>query len=341
MAPPPSGSDPRRRYLWYLAWSAVFATLAAVGGVLLWSDHRGRADDAADAYVPRDPALRGQGLRFYVAAGARPPRAVLFFFGNDLGFWRPHRRLAGDLASQGYAVAGWDMRPLLRSLPDARRQRDSVFRARIVPLVSRAARELAGPGRAPGAPGGVPLVFVGHSLGAEVALWTAAYARIPGTAGVVALSPGLRSHLRVSVADLLMTGEPTGPGSFSVPEAVAAAVGRPGPPQRVAVVRGERDRLRYADSALAAAGGPWLRRFDLRFAGHSLKRIALARFVVRSAVRWVLEGPDTGSRSLGAAASSSARPSVSRGRRCRRSSRSWASWPARCPGQRASCPARG
>ena len=227
--------------------------------------------------VARDPVLRAEPMYLYAAADStRPPRALVFFFGNDIGFWQPHRKLAASLAGSQYAVAGFDMRPLLRSLPDPIRQRDSAFAARIAPIIARARHELGADT--------VPLIIAGHSLGAEVAIWTAAYVCPPGSAGVLALSPGSRSHLRVSISDIMNGPEPTGPESFSVPATIAAVP----PDERVAIIRGQRDDYAKFDPALLAAGGNRIQRYAVPFSGHSLKGLALASFEVRRALDWIL-----------------------------------------------------
>jgi pimeloyl-ACP methyl ester carboxylesterase len=227
--------------------------------------------------VARDAALRAEPVFLYAAADStKPPRAVVFFFGNDIGFWQPHRRLASSLAGSQYAVAGFDMRPLLRSLPDRIAERDSAFAARIEPIIAQARHELGGDS--------VPLIIAGHSLGAEVAIWAAAYVCPPGTVGVLALSPGSRSHLRVSVSDIMNGPEPTGPGSFSVPAAIAAIP----PDERVAIIRGTRDDFVKVDPELLAAGGDRIQRWEVLFSGHSLKGLAMARFEVGRALDWLL-----------------------------------------------------
>lgn len=230
-------------------------------------------------HVARDPALRSLPLYFYPAPDStRPPRAVVFFFGNDVGFWEAHQRLAERLAGDGYAVAGFDVKRWLGRLPDQPpARRDSAFAAGIVPIVERARHELHGDS--------VPLVIGGHSIGAEFAVWTAAHATPPGTAGVLMLGPGLRSHLRVTLSDMANSGEPTEPGSYAVPDAVAAT-----PPSiRIALVRGGHDKYRYADSALLAAGASRARRFVIPLAGHSLKRLTLAAPVIEDAIDFLLQ----------------------------------------------------
>ena len=286
-APAPIRSKPwaRLRGRRRLLVAGTAATCAALGW---WAVARD-AGDAGPGDPPRDARLRAASVRLYrvrdAAGGVVAPRAVLFFFGNDIGFWRPHRRLAAALTHAGYAVAGVDVRPTLARLPAGGAPRDSAFATEFRALVAGSYAELA-----PGRPG-TPLVLVGHSLGAEFAVWLAAHGPPRATVGVVALSPGLRSHLRVSAADLLMTSEPTGPDSFSVPEAVAEALGA-SPGLRVAVVRGGSDKLRYADPALLAAGGARLRRFAVPLAGHALARPGLTAYVVRQALAWVLRTDD-------------------------------------------------
>lgn len=231
------------------------------------------------AYVAHNPELRGQPIYFYPARTAERPRAVVFFFGNDIGFWTPHQQLAEYLSDLGYSVIGFDMRTFLAQLPQGPAARDSAFVARIVPLVATARKEINAES--------IPLVIAGHSLGAEVAIWTAAFAHEPGLAGVVAIAPGLRSHLEVSASDLVNGAEPSGPGSFSVPgtlHSIPAGV-------RVAILRGSHDKYRYADSALIAAGGNRVHDYIIPFASHSLKRIIVAKPVVREAMDWILDPP--------------------------------------------------
>jgi pimeloyl-ACP methyl ester carboxylesterase len=225
----------------------------------------------------RDRSLRDLPLLLYSAGDTtRPPRAVVFFFGNDIGFWQPHRQLAASLAKSQFAVAGFDMRQLLRTLPDRLPSRDSAFASAIRPLIARARHELGGDS--------LPLIIAGHSLGAEVAIWTAAHARPAGAIAVLAMSPGSRSHLRVSLSDIMNGPEPTGPESF----AVADAIGDIPRGERIAIIRGTRDGYIKADSALLAAGGDRSQRFSVPFAGHSLKRLSTSSFETKRALDWLL-----------------------------------------------------
>ena len=132
-----------------------------------------------------------------------------------------------------------------------------------------------------------------HSLGAELAVWSAANAGISGVVGTLALSPGSRSHLRISPSDLLMTSEPRGADSFAVSDQVVAATSL-GP--RIAIIRGSGDKFRSADVSLLAAGGSSVRRFVVPFASHSLRNLTLARYSIRDALEWLLEPRPSGYR---------------------------------------------
>ena len=227
---------------------------------------------------PRDPLLRAAGVELYRAEAdtqARP-RAFLFFFGNDVGFWGPYRELATRLAGAGFATAGFDMRALLRALPDAEPARDSAFVARIRPLIDASRTELGA--------GDAPALVGGHSLGAEVAVWLAVHAPPAGLVGVLDLSPGARGHLRVTLADIANTAQPTEAGSFAIADEVRALA----PGVRFALVRGANDRYGDADADILRAGGDRARRFDIPMAGHSLKRLTLVAPVVRAAAEWLL-----------------------------------------------------
>jgi pimeloyl-ACP methyl ester carboxylesterase len=234
-------------------------------------------------HVPRDPALRDQRLYFYPQTdSARPARAFVFFFGNDVGFWKPHRELCAALAGEGYAVTGMDMRRLLASLPDREPARDSAFAAQIVPIIEQSRHELNADS--------LPVVLAGHSLGAEIAIWIASHARVNGLVGALALSPGSRGHLRVTIADITNTAEPKDAESFAIADAIRALP----PHMRLAIVRGSHDKYRAADSLLVAAGGTRTELYMVPLAGHALGNIIVARHIVSRALTWVLSGRSGG-----------------------------------------------
>ncbi len=274
-----TSASTRRRAVW-LTLAAVIAVLIALG---VWLASIA-TPPAHSAYIPRRSALRRASLFFYPPhAGTGPARALIFFLGNDFGFWSAHQQLADDLAGQGYAVVGMDVKPLLASLPGgsttaAVTVRDSTFSAALSSLISAARHELGMDGR--------PVILAGHSLGAEIAVWSAGNVPVRGLIGVVAIAPGTRGHLRVTWSDITNAGDPYEPGSFSVAQEVAALPLS----MRVALVRGDGDKYRYADSAIVAAGGRRIRLSIIPLAGHSLKSVILARYVVRHAVDWVLQG---------------------------------------------------
>lgn len=138
-----------------------------------------------------------------MAAGLVPPRARPHW-------WRSRSLLGTAVVAVAAAVA---------------------LRVELRALQGRARRELGDTA--------LPLILAGHSLGGELALWQAATGAPPALAGVVAISPGARSHLRVTAMDLA-NREPSEPGSFAVDSMVRAVA----PCVRVAIVRGDGDPLR-------------------------------------------------------------------------------------------------
>jgi hypothetical protein len=234
---------------------------------------------AGPGMVPGDALLNSAGVRLYPASdGGRPPRAVVFFFGNDVGFWAPHRELATFLSQRGIAVAGFDLRDLVHSLPASPVARQNAFVARITPIIERSRSALGGER--------VPLIIAGHSLGAEIAIWTAAEAFPDSAFSVLAMSPGSRSHLDATLGDMLNGPEPTGSGSFSVAEVLCDVPHE----ARIALVRGTNDRYRRVDSLLVMAGGERLRRFLIPLSGHSLKGGYVVNSYVTRAIEWLLGG---------------------------------------------------
>lgn len=228
-------------------------------------------------YVPRDPVLRAAPLSFFVAPPARPARALVFFFGNDIGFWQPHRELAARLARERLDVVGVDVRPLFGVLPADSALRGRSLRDTIVTLVDHARAELHVEL--------APLVLMGHSSGAELALWLARWAAPARLAGVVAINPRPAGHLAVTLGDLA-NRVPSGPGAYST-VALARSIA---PAVRIALVRSQHDHWPH-DSALVAAGGARLARLVVPFADHSLRYVILSGPVVDRAVDWVLAAP--------------------------------------------------
>ncbi len=256
-----------------MRWIGVLLVVVVLGFV---ARYYFTAANIRTHYVARNAALRAMPLYFYPATDtSRPPKAVVFFFGNDVGFWQPHHQFAAIMAADGYATAGYDMKPMLAALPETEPARDSAFAVQIAAVIASARQELGA--------ANLPLIIGGHSIGAEVAIWVAAHSKVPGVIGVLAASPGSRSHLRVSASDITMSSEPTDAESFAVSDAVRAM-----PPfVRLAIIRGGSDKYRFADSALLAAGGTRVKRFGVPLASHSLRDLFVAQFVVRNALSWL------------------------------------------------------
>lgn len=218
----------------------------------------------APTYTPRDPALRQLPLFFYLpAATGSPPRAFVFFLGNDVGFWQPHRNLAARLSAQGYAITGFDIRPLLASLPDSEPARDSVFAVKLAWIIGASRAEVGADS--------LPLVLSGHSLGAELAIWSAAHVPLSHLTGVLALAPGSRSHLRITVSDIANSSEPTDPRAsplrtrfarclrmsgwrscVATATNIASLIRRSWPPARIA-----QSSIRSTSQAIRSSGSRW------------------------------------------------------------------------------------
>jgi dienelactone hydrolase len=231
---------------------------------------------AKPPYVPRDPVLRALPLYFYPASDSA--RAVVIFFGNDVGFWEAHDRLARQFASNGYTVIGVDVRKYIDRLPEPYVSRETAFDSSIDNVIARAVREMRATS--------LPLVLGGHSFGADMALWTAAHAPPPHTVGVLALAPTARSHFYVTATDRANIGEPDEPGSFAISDEIRSVPAS----MRIALLRGSGDRRKGIDSALEVAGKPRLRYSVIPFASHSLKSLTLAGPMTQRAVAWILNG---------------------------------------------------
>jgi len=228
---------------------------------------------AHSAYRPRDAQLRSEPLYFYPAHLDQPkPKAGIFFLGNDLGFWKPHQKLAQRLSDHGYAVVGFDVKKFLDRYPDSALLRDSVLVHDVPLLMKRSLREL-------GADSG-PIIIAGHSFGADLALWTEAHAQLPGVVGVLALGPTRRDHPTVTIRDEMNSGEPTEPGSFAVVDQI-----RNTPKNvRIALMRGASDKERTADRAFIGAGGSRMSYTLIPFASHSLKSLIIVGPMIEHAV---------------------------------------------------------
>jgi pimeloyl-ACP methyl ester carboxylesterase len=234
-----------------------------------------RSDPAP--YTPRDARLAAFPLYFYPTVDStKPAKAFVFFLGNDIGFWGAHQDLAKRLAGDGYDVVGFDVKAYFAKLPDDTLARAAAFRDSVLVMIALARHELRADSLA--------VVVGGHSIGAENATWIARNAPPPNMSGVLLISPGARGHLRVSLADLTMNGEPTEPGSFSVAENIAALPAG----IHVSLVRGTDDRYRSADPELMKAGGARMQRWAVPWGGHSMRNIFLAGPFVERAMHWAI-----------------------------------------------------
>ena len=228
-------------------------------------------------YHPRDPALAGFPLLFYPSAvTSAPPKAFVFFVGNDIGFWGAHQDLAKRLAGAGYDVVGLDVKIFFGRLPDDPAARARLFGDSVALMIALARRELGADS--------IPVVVGGHSLGAEVAGWIAVHAPPPRLAGLLLISPRGRGHLRATLSDIANRSAPTEPGSYSVADNIAALPSS----VRVAIVRGTDDRFRAVDDELRNSGGERINKWWVPWGGHSMSNILLAGPFVERALAWTL-----------------------------------------------------
>ncbi len=231
---------------------------------------------AKPTYVPHDRSLSSLPLYFYPASGKA--RAVLIFFGNDVGFWEAHEELARRISATGVDVIGLDVRKYIDCLPAAQPAREAAFTDAIDGVIARSVRELDADS--------LPLILGGHSFGADLALWTAVHAAPPRTVGVLALGPTGRSHFYVTAYDRANISEPNEVGSFSIQDLISETPSR----LRIALLRGSKDRRITFDSAFQAAGGSRLRYTRIPFASHSLRSLTIAGPMAQRAVDWILNG---------------------------------------------------
>lgn len=245
--------------------SAVILAVAGLSGI--------GCAHARSTRAPHDKSLATLPLYFYPSADtALPPKATVFFFGNDVGFWEAHQNLAERLSGDGYSVVGFDVKKYLDRLPASLLLRDSVFLREIPAIIARSVHDLNDDES--------PIVLAGHSFGADVALLVEANDRIPGVVGVLALGPTPRSHLTVTALDLANLSDPREAGSFGAADEIRKTPHGIG----VALLRGAGDKRRSADSSLVAAGAGRVDYRVIPFAGHSLKSLTIAGPMIESAL---------------------------------------------------------
>lgn len=235
----------------------------------------GACRGATPSYVAHDATLRSNPVFVYPARDPSAREPLVVFLGNDVGFWAAHDELARRFAGDNYPVVGVDVKRITDDFPADPSLRPRAFADRMRAIIAAARREFPHDSAA--------LVLVGHSYGADLALWLAATAVPHGLIGVVALGPTERGHFEVTLADRLNRSEPREAGSFAVADEIRAVPG----PVRIALLRGDGDARRRFDSTLRAAGGARLDYTVIPFAGHSLRSLTIAGPMIEHALAWV------------------------------------------------------
>lgn len=233
---------------------------------------------AVSSYVPRDALLRRKDTYLYHAATAQR-RGMVWFYGNDVAFWKPHQELAAMLTRDGYDVVGFDARRFFDDTRATGPERDSIVARTVLGLLSHARREFGDETR--------PVVLMGHSLGADLAVWSVTHDSIPHLGGILLLSPTPRSHLYATMRDRLFLGEPMEAGSY----ALTTVIRQLPPGVRVIVARGDHDSHDAGDADLvstivatghaASADEAYMR---IPLAGHSLRSLFIAGPMIARAV---------------------------------------------------------
>ena len=254
---------------------------------------------APSTYAAQNSLLRDKSILLFTPdSGYGPSRAIIVFFGNASGFSAAHRQLAAGLAGDGYVVVGVDVRVLLANLSGDSRTREEVAALRVDSLIGSSHQEFDSwptknsrnvsdaSSHAPRK----PMLLMGHALGAEFALWTAAHVSDESLKGVVAIAPTSHSALSVTQPANILVGNSDSTAAFSVADVVRAAVNLH-PQMRVAFLRGSNDLSPAADTALLRAGGSHMRRFGVPMAGRSMRRIAFPSLIVRRSINWILGVP--------------------------------------------------
>ncbi len=247
--------------------------LLCVGAAGVWYARR-PSKGHPSAMVPADSSLVRDWLYYYPSHRTEAARGFVVLFGNDVSFWEPHQDLAWRIADDGYAVLGIDLRKFLATLPEREPQRDSAFAVAMPLLIQRARHAMNADS--------MPLIVGGHSFGAELAIWLAAYRPPDRLKGVLLLNTRSSGHLFITAHDW-MNEEASGPYSFSTIELVTKI----DPRVRIALVRSEKDKFKQHDPDFIKAGGSRLRRFVIPMAAHSLTSMLIAAPLVSRAVRFL------------------------------------------------------
>lgn len=132
------------------------------------------------------------------------PKGIVIFATGDGGWSAWEEKVAGDLATRGYAVGGWDC----RKFADSRKYDQSELSAGFMAAVNQVRLKS-------GAAHDCPVFYGGWSTGAEQSVAAAAMQRPEAFSGLLLVAPGRHGRYGITESDLLGI-EPSGPGSFAL-----------------------------------------------------------------------------------------------------------------------------
>jgi hypothetical protein len=150
-------------------------------------------------------------VQFYNSS--EKPKGIVILGTGDGGWSYWEENTAKHLASQGYAVGGWDCRKFADSRTYDHAELCAGFKAAVEAVQDRADVD------------DVPIWYGGWSTGAEQSVAAAADPDRPEhLTGLLLAAPGERGRFGLTASDLL-GGTPTGPGTFALADYAASMDG--------------------------------------------------------------------------------------------------------------------
>jgi phosphatidylglycerol lysyltransferase len=174
--------------------------------------------------LPRNYAASGESLPLKLPHGTfethyyngpKPPRGIVIVGTGDGGWSYWEEKVSQHLATQGYAVGGWDCRAFADSRAYDQAELVAGFRLAVEAVQNRAHVQNKK----------LPVWYAGWSTGAEQAVAAASSPdRPPMLKGLLLAAPGARGAYTITQAYLLGM-EPTGPDSYAMADMAPGLTG--------------------------------------------------------------------------------------------------------------------